>query len=119
MRKKTHPNDSPKVRSSYPSFAELKRHLEEAPASKITMCMDKHLLDGGTLGELMGKVAQDNRRLGSNDFKSESRIKAHIEHRRRKGWIIEENENKEFKLVGYRNDADQNLKSAHMSRKSP
>lgn len=112
---KTHPNDSSKIRASYDSFEELRKHLEEAPADKITICMDKHLLAGGTLAELHQKAEEDNKRLGSNDFRTTGRIKAHINSRRKNWhWVIEENSIGEFRIVGYRQDIDERLRSIHI-----
>ncbi len=115
MKKKNHPKDSSRVRSSYANFEELRRHLEEAPAVRITICMDKHLLKGGTLAELQRKAAEDNKRLGSNDFLTPGRIKTHINFRRNHDhWVIEENKIGEFRIVGYRADLDEELRSSHM-----
>ena len=117
VNKKTHPNDSSKVRPSYANFEELRSHLEEAIADRITICMDKHLLTGGTLVELQRKIEEDNKRLRSNDFRSPSRIKSHINFRRKHNkWAIKENSIGEFRIVGYRQDIDENLRSTHMKR---
>ena len=74
MKTAAHPDDSSIVRPSYSNFNELRTHLERAPANRITICMDKHLLNGGTLDELRLKAEDDNDRLGSNDFRTIGRI---------------------------------------------
>ncbi len=117
MKRKSHPNDSSIVRSSYASFEELRKHLEEAPSERITISMDKHLLEGGTLVELQKKAAKDNKRLGSNDYRTRARVKTHINSRRNHWhWVIEENAIGEFRIVGYGRDVDEGLRSAHMRR---
>ena len=117
MKRLEHPDDSSIVRHSYVNFKELRTHLKSVPANRITICMDKHLLEGGTLEDLTRQAAEDNARLGSNDFRTTGRIRAHINFRRNHdGWVIEENARGEFRIVGYRHDIDENLRSAHMRR---
>lgn len=118
MNRKTHPNDCSRVRPNYASFEELRRHLEEAPADRITICMDKHLLEGGTLSEFQRKAEENNKRLKGNDFLTPGRIKRHIKWRREHdNWVIEENSIGEFRIVGYRQDIDEALRSKHMRMK--
>ncbi len=79
--------------------------------------MDKHLLAGGTLVELQRKAEEDNKRLESNDFRTLGRIKSHINFRRKhNNWAIEENSISEFRIVGYRQDIDEGLRSTHTKR---
>ncbi len=67
----------------------MKDHLENAPDSKITMCMDKALLEGRTYDQLLEEMAINNKRLGSNDFLNISRIDRHIKYREENdGWIF-------------------------------
>jgi hypothetical protein len=117
MKRTEHPDDSSIIRHTYANFEELRTHLESGPTNRITICMDKHLLRGGTLEKLKRQAAEDNARLGSNDFRTVSRIRTHINFRRdHDGWVIEENGRGEFRIVGYRHDIDESLKSAHMRR---
>ena len=62
----------------YEDFAHLRAHLSQASDEKITMCMNKHLLQGATMSELLARVHEDNRRLQSNDFRDNGRIMVHI-----------------------------------------
>ena len=85
--------DYPKIlrhRSKYRGFDELKEHLTYAPDEKITMCMDKLLLKGGRISEMVDEIERHNRRLGSNDFREVERIWRHIKFREEHdGWIFE------------------------------
>jgi hypothetical protein len=85
--------DFPRVlrhKSKYRDFDELKEHLTNAPDEKITMCMDKLLLRGARLSEMLFEIQEHNKRLGSNDFRDTERIKAHIAFREtHDDWIFE------------------------------
>ena len=83
----------PKVlrhKSKYRDFDALKEHLVNAPEEKITMCMDKLLLKGARLSEMVREIREHNKRLGSNDFLDVDRINRHIAFREtHDNWIFE------------------------------
>jgi hypothetical protein len=90
-------------RGSYEDFEDLKDHIENAPNTKITMCMDKALLEGRTYDQLLEEMAINNRRLGSNDFLDIIRIDRHIKWRdKNDGWI--------FKYSGYRKESNTHVR---------
>ena len=104
----------------YEDFAHLRAHLSQASDEKITMCMNKHLLKGATMSELLALVHEDNRRLQSNDFLDEGRIMGHIRwccepHR---GWMIEKNKYGVYRLVGYRGEREERIDAEHAEQRS-
>ena len=77
-------------KSKYRDFDELKEHLTHAPDEKITMCMDKLLLRGARMSEMLHEMQEHNKRLGSNDFLDDKRIKEHIKFREtHDDWIFD------------------------------
>ena len=70
------------------NFADLKKQIESASEEKITSCMDRLLLKGGTFSELVEQIGKDNERLKSKDFKTPSRVKAHVKSREQVGWVF-------------------------------
>lgn len=76
-------------RGTYQDFEDLKDHLENAPDSKITMCMDKALIEGRTYDQLLEEMAKNNKRLGNKEFLNISRIDRHIKWRKKNdGWVF-------------------------------
>jgi hypothetical protein len=109
-----------RVLSRYDNFTHLRDHISQASDKKITMCMNKHLLRGATMKELLELAAADNRRLHSNDFRDESRIKDHIRWccDTQKGWMIEQNRYGVYRIVGYRGERDKRVDSEHAAQRS-
>jgi hypothetical protein len=70
------------------AFADLKKQIESASDERVTSCMDRLLLQGGTFAELLEQIGKENERLGSKDFKTPGRIKSHIKSRERMGWVF-------------------------------
>ena len=109
-----------RVLSRYDNFTHLRDHISQASDKKITMCMNKHLLRGATMKELMELAAADNRRLRSNDFRDESRIKDHIRWccEPKRGWMIEQNKHGVYRIVGYLEERDKRIDSEHAVQRS-
>ena len=76
------------LRKKYNDWEDLRDHLENAPTDKITMCLNKNLLNRHTLDELVEIANAENIRLGSNDFRKVERIRGHISWLEDRGWII-------------------------------
>jgi hypothetical protein len=75
---------------TYTDFEDLKEHLKNAYETRITMCMDRALLAGATMKQLLEQMAKENERLRSNDFRDIPRIRTHIRYRENHdGWILE------------------------------
>lgn len=109
-----------RVLSRYDNFTHLRDHISQASDKTITMCMNKHLLRGATMKELLELAAVDNRRLHSNDFRDESRIKHHIRWCRdpKRGWMVEQNRHGVYRIVGYRGERDKRVDSEHAVQRS-
>ena len=109
-----------RILNKYESFKHLHEHIKQGSNKVITMCMNKHLLQGGTLQELVKLVQQDNHRLGSNDFLDEKRIEKHIDWccDTKRGWIIEKNKYGVYRIVGYRGERDPHVDKEYNVQKS-
>jgi hypothetical protein len=72
---------SSKVKGKYKTFGELKENLEQAPEKLLTMVVDKLLLEGHTVKDILEEVEARKEtqftagKPGHNDFKNEARIK--------------------------------------------
>ncbi len=82
------------------NFTDLKKQVESASDERITSCMDRLLLKGGTFDELVEQISKDNERLKSKDFRTPSRIKAHIKSREQSGWVFTVKDDS-VKLTGF------------------
>ncbi len=97
---------------SYDNFDHFKDHITGASdVAGITMCMNKHLLAGATMNELLFLINRDRvalQRIGkkANDFQDEVRINRHIEWCRERNIIIEKNEHDVIRIVGYGDQPD-------------
>jgi len=67
------------------SIAELKTFLEQS--DKPTAMFDLLLIKGGKVSELMKSF--EKVRGESQDFKTASKVKAHVKHREKAGWVFE------------------------------
>lgn len=106
--------------NSYESLEHLLEYIKQGSTEVITMCMNKHLLQGGSLSELVKLVQQDNYRLGSNDFLTEQRIKGHIGWccQPQRGLIIQKNKFNVYRIVGYRGERDPHIDAEHAIQES-
>jgi 5-methylcytosine-specific restriction endonuclease McrA len=84
------------------------------------MCMNKHLLRGATMTELLSMAREDNRRLNGHDFLDAPRIMAHIHWccEPQRGWLIDKNKHGVLRLVGYRGERDARIDAEHAEQKS-
>ena len=100
--------DAKRLLPRYDDFAHLRAHLSQASDETITMCMNKHLLRGATMTELLSMAREDNRRLNGHDFLDAPRIMAHIHWccEPQRGWLIDKNKHGVLRLVGYRGERD-------------
>jgi hypothetical protein len=74
------------MRKSYGSFKELSDQLNGVPlkkVDKVSFLIDKLTLEPTTYDELLKKIEENRNRLKTKDFKTLSRIKAHISHRQK------------------------------------
>ncbi len=90
------------IRSRYDNWEDLIDHLENAPDNKITMSMNKHLLEPHTLEQLVEIANNENERLGSNDFRTVAIVWKHIKWLKARGWIFNIDKNGAYKLVNYK-----------------
>ena len=90
------------IRSKYDDWVDLQDHLENAPDDKITMCMNKHLLEPHTLDQLVQIANSENKRLGSNDFRTVAKVREHIKWLKDRGWIFNVDKNGAYQLVNYK-----------------
>ena len=88
------------VRSKYSTFTELETFLRGAPESRVTIALDKALLDKHSWKELTKIAGENNVRLEGNDFLTASRIKAHVGFREKSGWMFTK-EGEHIQLTGY------------------
>ena len=98
---------SSKVKGEYVDFAELKASLEAAPEKLLTMVVDKALMAGVTMKELLAEV-EERKTLDfkdSNDFPTTGRLQAHVKFRAGKGWVFTVFKNGKVKLTGYEHEA--------------
>ncbi len=97
---------STKVRGKYANFGELKTALEAAPEKLLTMIVDKLLLEGYTMPDILAEVEERKATdfPKSKDFKSIAIIKKHISFRASKGWVFTVNENGVVQLTGYEHE---------------
>lgn len=96
-----------KVRGKYSTFEELSAHLTAAPEKRLTMVVDKLLLEGYTLKDLLSEV-EERKTLDfkdSNDFKSIAILKKHVAFRASKGWIFTISAEGSVKLTGYSDES--------------
>ena len=109
-----------RILSRYDNFTHLRDHISQASDKTITMCMNKHLLRGATMKELIELAAADNYRLHSNDFRDESRIKEHIRWccNLKRGWMIEQNKYGVYRIVGYRGERDKRIDAEHAAQRN-
>jgi len=84
-KKKEQKTDAPKRLGQCKTISELKTFLEAS--AKHTARFDLLLIRGGKVSELL--KAFDKVRGESKDFKTASKIKAHVKHREKSGWIFE------------------------------
>ena len=92
-----------KVRGKYTTFEELAAHLTAAPEKRLTMVVDKMLLEGQTLKDMLAEV-EERKTLDfkdSNDFKSVAILKKHVAFRASKGWVFTVGADGVVKLTGY------------------
>lgn len=77
--------------------------------------MNKHLLRGASMKELIELAAADNQRLNSNDFRDESRIKDHIRWccNPQSAWMFEQNKQGVYRLVSYCGESHKRINSEH------
>ena len=90
------------IRSRYDNWEDLIDHLENAPENKITMSMNKHLIERHTLEQLVEIANSENQRLGSNDFRTVAKVRVHIKWLKARGWIFNIDKNGAYKLVNYK-----------------
>jgi hypothetical protein len=104
----------------YEGFPHLRTHISQGSDEVITMCMNKHLLHGGTLRDLVLLAREDNRRLGSNDFLDEQRIKRHIAWccEPQRGWLIQRNKFGVYRIVGYCGEPNPHIDAEHAVQES-
>jgi len=98
-KKKDQQKDAPKRLGQCKTLPELKSFLEAS--DKATAKFDLLLVRGGKVSELV--KAFDKVRGESKDFRTASKIKAHVKHREKSGWVfdVKEPESKDpyFKLT--------------------
>jgi hypothetical protein len=94
---------SSKVKGKYADFGELKKSLENAPEKRLTMVVDKALLAGATMKDLLAEVEERKTTdfKDSKDFPTTGRIQAHVKFRASKGWVFTVFKNGKVKLTGY------------------
>jgi hypothetical protein len=90
------------IRGRYDNWEDLIDHLENAPENKITMSLNKHLLERHTLDQLVEIASRENERLGSNDFRTVAIVRKHIKWLEDRGWIFNIDKNGAYKLVNYK-----------------
>ena len=90
------------IRHRYDDWEDLIDHLENAPNNKITMSMNKLLLEPHTLDQLVEIANSENERLGSNDFRTVAKIRVHIKWLKARGWIFKLDKNGAYQLVNYK-----------------
>ena len=90
------------IRSRYDNWEDLIDHLENAPENKITMSMNKHLIERHTLEQLVEIANNENERLGSNDFRTVAKVRVHIKWLKARGWIFNIDKNGAYQLVNYK-----------------
>ena len=97
---------STKVKGKYADFAELKAALEAAPEKRLTMVVDKALLTGITMKDLLAEVEERKTTdfKDSKDFPTVGRIQAHVKFRASKGWVFTVFKNGKVKLTGYEHE---------------
>jgi len=97
-KKKDQVKEIPKRLGQCKTISELQSFLQSS--GKPTARFDLLLLKGGKVSELLQSF--DKVRGESKDFKTPSKIKAHIKHREKDGWVFEkkdaESEDPYFKL---------------------
>jgi hypothetical protein len=84
-KKKEQKTEVPKRLGQCKTIPELKDFLEAN--DKPTAKFDLLLITGGKVSELMKTF--DKVRGGSKDFKTASKVKAHVKHRTKAGWIFD------------------------------
>ena len=84
-KKKEQKAEVPKRLGQCKSLPELKTFLESS--DKPTAKFDLLLIKGGKVSELM--KAFDKVREESKDFKTASKVKAHVKHREKAGWVFD------------------------------
>ena len=82
------------------TFKDLETYLKAQSEEKVTTIIDKALLQPHTYDELVKVAEGANEKIGSKDFKTPSRIKAHIKHRETQGWVFEA-KNDKVQLVNF------------------
>ena len=97
---------SSKVKGKYADFGELKSSLEKAPETRLTMVVDKALLAGTTMKDLLAEIEErkTNDFKDSKDFPTTGRIQAHVKFRASKGWVFTVFKNGKVKLTGYESE---------------
>lgn len=82
------------------TFKDLEKFLKSRENDRITAVLDKALLKPTTYDDLLKLMKKENERLGSNDFTTKSRIKAHIKHRETaQNWVFQV-EGESVQLIG-------------------
>jgi hypothetical protein len=84
-KKKEQRTEVPKRLGQCKSLPELKTFLESS--DKSTAKFDLLLIKGGKVSELMKSF--DKVRGESKDFKTASKVKAHVNHREKAGWVFD------------------------------
>jgi hypothetical protein len=98
-KKKEQKVEEPKRLGQCKTLPELKAFLEQT--DKPTARFDLLLVKGGKVSELM--TSFDKVRGESKDFKTASKVKAHVKHREKAGWVFDtkdtDTEDPYFKLT--------------------
>ena len=83
-----------RVRPKYVDFADLKKHVKEAPSTGMSMVLNKLILDGKhTMAQLVNEAetvqAKDfDGKKGRSHFKGVGDIKKHINWLADRGWVV-------------------------------
>lgn len=86
----------------YTTFEELQKWLGEQETP--TSAMDRLLLEGGKLPEIVEKFKSIAEQAGYKGFKTPSSVKSHVQYREKKGWKYDyqgEGDDQVVRLIGY------------------
>ena len=92
-----------KVKGKYADFGELKESLQKAPEKRMTMIVDKLLLEGMSIEAILSEVEERKKTdfPENRDFKNAAIVQKHIRFRASKGWVFKIFKNGKVKLVDY------------------
>jgi len=76
-------------RRSVGSFEELQKVVKEDDTDRMTIFIDKMLLEGGMMGELLKITTEEQTKRGGGRYKTITNLYQHVNARVREGWIFE------------------------------